>query len=45
MPVTPEYIANMALGVLDEAPIDSLDEDSKAARLINLHFDVTARRN
>lgn len=41
MPVTPEDIANMALGVLDEAPIDSLDDDNKAARLCNLHYDLT----
>jgi hypothetical protein len=31
----------MALAVLDEAPIDSLDQDVKAARLLNLHFDLT----
>lgn len=31
----------MALAVLDEAAIDSLDEDVKAARLLNLHFDLT----
>jgi len=41
MAITPEIIANMALGVLDEAPIDSLVEDSKAARLLNLHFEQT----
>jgi len=41
MPVTPEDIANMAIGVLDEAPIDSLDDDSKAARLCRLHYDLT----
>lgn len=41
MPVTPEMIANMALGVIDEAPIDSLDDDHKAARLCNLHYDLT----
>jgi hypothetical protein len=34
-------IANMALGLLTEAPIDSLDDDDKNARLIGLHFDVT----
>lgn len=41
MAITPEDIANMALAVLDEAPIDSLDQDVKAARLLNLHFDLT----
>ena len=41
MAITPLDIANMALAVLDEAPIDSLDQDVKAARLINLHFDLT----
>lgn len=41
MAITPTDIANMALGVLDEAPIDSLDENVKAARLLNLHFDLT----
>lgn len=41
MAITPEDIANMALAVLDEAPIDSLDQDVKAARLLNLHFDQT----
>lgn len=39
--LTPEDIANMALGLLDEAPITSLDEDNKAARLCNLHLDLT----
>lgn len=33
-------IANMALGILTESPIDSLDEDSRAARMCNLHFDT-----
>lgn len=41
MSITPEDVANMSLAVLDEAPIDSLDEDVKAARLLNLHFDQT----
>lgn len=41
MAITPESIANMALAVLDEAPIDSLAEDSKAARLLNLHYEQT----
>jgi len=39
--LTPTDIANMALGILTEAPIDNLDEDSKAARLCNLHFETT----
>jgi hypothetical protein len=39
--LTPEDVANMALALLDEAPIDSLDQDIKAARLINLHYDLT----
>jgi hypothetical protein len=41
MATTPLDVANMALAVLDEAPIDSLDQDVKAARLLNLHFDLT----
>jgi hypothetical protein len=41
MAITPLDIANMALAVLDEAPIESLDQDVKAARLLNLHFDLT----
>lgn len=41
MPVTPEDIANMALALLDEAPIVSLDDDNRAARLINTHYDLT----
>lgn len=41
MSLTPEDIANMALGVLDESPIDSLDDDHKAARLLSLHYDTT----
>ncbi|CAH2395901.1 hypothetical protein [Mesorhizobium escarrei] len=41
MDIIPLDIANMALGVLDEAPIDSLDQDVKPARLLNLHFDLT----
>lgn len=41
MALTPEDVANMALGILDEVQITSLDEDVKAARLLNLHFDTT----
>ncbi|TPJ70461.1 hypothetical protein [Mesorhizobium sp. B2-6-7] len=41
MAITPVDIANMALATLDEAPIDSLDQDIKAARLLNLHYDLT----
>lgn len=41
MPVTDVDVANMALALLDEAPIDSLDQNTRAARLINVHYDVT----
>lgn len=41
MAITPFDIANMAIAVLDEAPIASLDEDVKVARLLNLHYDLT----
>lgn len=34
-------IANMALAVLDEAPIDSIEDDNRAARLCKLHFELT----
>lgn len=39
--VTVEDVANQALGILAEAPIENLDEDTKAARLLNLHFETT----
>lgn len=39
--VTVEDIANMALGILVEAPIISLDDDNKAARLLSLHYETT----
>jgi hypothetical protein len=39
--VTVEQVANMALGILVEAPIDSLDDNTKAARLLNLHYETT----
>ncbi len=39
--LTPEDIANMALGILDEATIESLDDDTMAARLLNRHYDTT----
>lgn len=39
--LTPVDVANMALGILVEAPIDSLDDDNKAARLLNLHYETT----
>lgn len=42
MAVTPVDIANQALALLTEASIDSLDDDDRAARLLNTHFD-TAR--
>ncbi len=41
MAIAPLDIANMALAVLDEAPIAQPDRDVKAARLLNLHFDLT----
>lgn len=41
MAVTNLDIANMALGVLDEAQIASFTEDSRAARLMTLHYDQT----
>lgn len=41
MATTPLDVANMVLAVFDEAPIDSLDQDVKAARLMNLHMDLT----
>jgi hypothetical protein len=41
MAVTPLDIANQALALLTEAPIDSLDDDDRAARLLNTHFDTT----
>jgi hypothetical protein len=39
--LTVEDVANMALGILVEAPITSLDDDTKAARLLSLHFETT----
>lgn len=39
--VTPDDIANMALGLLTEAPIESMDEDSRAARMLRLHYETT----
>lgn len=39
--VSIEDVANMALGILVEAPLDSLDDDTVAARLLNLHFETT----
>jgi hypothetical protein len=39
--LTVEDVANMALGILVEAPIDTLDDDTKAARLLNLHYETT----
>jgi hypothetical protein len=38
--VTTLDVANMALALLLEAPIDNLDDDDKVARLVNLHFDT-----
>jgi hypothetical protein len=34
-------ICNQALGLVTEAPIQSLEDDTKAARLLNLHYDTT----
>jgi hypothetical protein len=39
--VTVEDVANMSLGILVEAPIDSLDDNTKAGRLLNLHYETT----
>jgi hypothetical protein len=39
--VTVEDVANMALGILVEAPLQSLDDDTVAGRLLNLHFETT----
>lgn len=41
MPVTQTDIANMALDLLTEGAIDSLDEDVKPARLLSRHWDTT----
>lgn len=41
MALTDLDVANMVLAVFDEAPIDSLDQDIKAARLLNLHYNQT----
>lgn len=43
MPVTSTDIANMALGVLDEAPIVNISDDNTAARLCNRHYDQTRK--
>jgi len=34
-------VANMALAMMDETPIASLEDNDKAARLCNLHFETT----
>jgi hypothetical protein len=39
--VTRVDVANMALALMDEAPITSLEYNNKAARLCNLHFETT----
>ncbi len=41
--ITVEDVANQALALLTEAPITSLDEDVKAARLLNTHWDTTVQ--
>lgn len=38
---TADDVANMAIALLEDAPISSLDEDVTVARLINTHYDVT----
>jgi hypothetical protein len=44
MPVTQTDIANMALDLLTEGQIDSLDEDTRAARLLSRWWDVVLER-
>jgi hypothetical protein len=39
--LTVEHICNMALDILVEAPITSIDEDTKPARLLKRHFETT----
>jgi len=39
--ISPEDIGNMALDLLTESPIDSFDDDTKAARLLKRHFETT----
>jgi len=39
--MTTEDVANQALNLLDEATIDSLDDNNLAARIVNLHIDQT----
>ena len=39
--LTVEDVANQALSLVVEAPISSLDENNKAARLLSLHFETT----
>jgi hypothetical protein len=41
--MTETDVANMALGLLDEAQITSLAQNSTAGRLVNLHFAQTRR--
>jgi hypothetical protein len=41
--VTVEDVANQALAYLSEAPIASLDDDSKAARLLNTFWDTVVQ--
>lgn len=38
--ITREDVANMALDILTEGEIDSLDENIKPARMLSRHFDV-----
>lgn len=39
--LTPVDVANMALALLTEASIESLEDDDRNARLLNLHYDTT----
>ncbi len=39
--LTPTDIANMAIALLDEAMIDTLEDDVKVARLMNVHYEQT----
>jgi len=41
MALTETDVANLAINVLDEAPIDDIADDVKAARLCKLHFAQT----
>jgi len=42
--LTKVNVANMALGILEEAPIAALTDNKRSARLANLHFDITVEQ-